>query len=168
MASWILCRYKAASTGNMERALRHSKAAAPISPQVQDVRYNIKFTANYTEVAYSYYQFQTFHAAASCTKCSLSDQFVGINRCAAAASAGGSACTASHTEGACSVGKALSKLENDRWQVPLSLACVVLLQGISECAGVIGGDGVPVSAAAGAGVTGWHHHQHRRSLHSGQ
>lgn len=48
--------------------------------QVKDVRYNIEFTPNYTEVAYSYYEFQTFLPEQSCKGCTLSDNFVGINR----------------------------------------------------------------------------------------
>jgi hypothetical protein len=49
--------------------------------QVKDVRYNINFTVNYTEVAYSYYEYQTFLPKQSCKGCHLDDSFVGINRC---------------------------------------------------------------------------------------
>ena len=49
--------------------------------QVKDVRYNINFTVNYTEVAYSYYEYQTFLPEQSCKGCHLNDSFVGINRC---------------------------------------------------------------------------------------
>lgn len=49
---------------------------------MKDVRYNIQFTENYTEVAFSYYEYQTFKPELSCKHCSLSDDFVGINRCA--------------------------------------------------------------------------------------
>ncbi len=48
--------------------------------QVQDVRYNVQFTPNYTEVAYDFYEFQTYKPELSCRNCSLNDSFVGINR----------------------------------------------------------------------------------------
>ncbi len=47
------------------------------------MRYNIEFTVNYTEVAYSFYEYQTFQPELSCKACTLNDSFVGINRCAA-------------------------------------------------------------------------------------
>jgi len=49
--------------------------------QAHEVRYNIDFSYNYTEVAYSHYSFQVFNKSESCATCTLEDSFVGINRC---------------------------------------------------------------------------------------
>lgn len=53
-----------------------------LSLQAHDVRYNINFTTNYTDVAYSHYTFQEFNKSDSCPTCTLEDSFVGINRSA--------------------------------------------------------------------------------------
>lgn len=60
--------------------LRQRRHVCRLTSQVKDVRYNIHFTENYTEVAFSYYEYQTYKPEMSCKHCSLSDNFVGINR----------------------------------------------------------------------------------------
>ncbi len=48
--------------------------------QVQEVRFNPNYSQAFSEVDFSFYNFQTFVPEQSCQGCTLNDTFVGINR----------------------------------------------------------------------------------------
>ena len=51
------------------------------SLQVYEYRYNVLFSETYASVSYTNHNFQIFSSQESCVGCTLSDIFVGVNRC---------------------------------------------------------------------------------------
>ena len=51
------------------------------SMQVYEYRYNVLFSETYASVSYTNHNFQIFSSQDSCVDCTLSDIFVGVNRC---------------------------------------------------------------------------------------
>ena len=49
--------------------------------QVYEYRYNVLFSDTYASVSYTSHNFQIFSSPESCVGCTLSDIFVGVNRC---------------------------------------------------------------------------------------
>ena len=49
--------------------------------QVYEYRYNVLFSETYASVSYTNHNFQIFSSQESCMGCTLSDIFVGVNRC---------------------------------------------------------------------------------------
>ena len=55
--------------------------------QVYEYRYNVLFSESYAGVSYTNHNFQIFSSQESCVGCTLSDIFVGVNRCSSSSSA---------------------------------------------------------------------------------
>ena len=49
--------------------------------QVYEYRYNVLFSETYASVSYTNHNFQIFSSQESCAGCTLSDIFVGVDRC---------------------------------------------------------------------------------------